>query len=245
MSAATPNGYTTPASGLSSSGTGTATNGTPVALNSTATVLYYKNSSGTDSTVSMNWRTRTATEAKFQEPLQGGGLNGSGQVVGYLISDVVSLTGMVNNGSASGQTDPFVLQVSYTEALLGPDLTSAANHEAMGAPLGRIYLSWKDNSNTWVNAVAGNFGGSTTFAGATSWLSYYNTTSSVDDYSDIADFLGAYGVDPTNNFAWAVLNHNSEFAVIPEPSTLVLGGLALLGLAGAGLRRRRMAKQGA
>ena len=30
---------------------------------------------------------------------------------------------------------------------------------------------------------------------------------------------------------------------IPEPSTLVLGGLALLGFAGAGLRRRRLAKQ--
>lgn len=33
-----------------------------------------------------------------------------------------------------------------------------------------------------------------------------------------------------------------EFAVIPEPSTLVLGGLALLGFAGVGLRRRRMAQ---
>jgi len=40
-----------------------------------------------------------------------------------------------------------------------------------------------------------------------------------------------------------VLNHNSDFAVIPEPSTLVFGGLALLGLAGAGLRRRRLAQQ--
>jgi autotransporter-associated beta strand protein len=39
-----------------------------------------------------------------------------------------------------------------------------------------------------------------------------------------------------------IQNHNSEFAVIPEPSTLVLGGLALLGFAGVGLRRRRLAK---
>ncbi len=53
--------------------------------------------------------------------------------------------------------------------------------------------------------------------------------------------LGQHGYDPSNNYAWAVVDRASDFAVgadvVPEPSTLVL----LLGL-GCGmflLRRRR------
>jgi hypothetical protein len=42
------------------------------------------------------------------------------------------------------------------------------------------------------------------------------------------DALGTYGVDTVNKVAWAVLDHNSQFAVIavPEP-----GGMAFLGAA--------------
>jgi hypothetical protein len=36
--------------------------------------------------------------------------------------------------------------------------------------------------------------------------------------------LGNYGVDTANNVVWAVINHNSEFAV-PEPATIALLGL--------------------
>jgi hypothetical protein len=46
----------------------------------------------------------------------------------------------------------------------------------------------------------------------------------------------SWGVDPANNQAWAVLNHNTDFAVIPEPSTMVIAGL---GLAFFGYRRLR------
>ncbi len=58
--------------------------------------------------------------------------------------------------------------------------------------------------------------------------------------------LGTWGIDIDGNGTdgkgkvWAVLNHNSEFAVIPEPGTLVAGGFGMLGIAVAGLRRRRL-----
>ena len=34
--------------------------------------------------------------------------------------------------------------------------------------------------------------------------------------------LGDWGVNTSNHTVWAVLDHNSEFAVTPEPSTLAL-----------------------
>jgi fibronectin-binding autotransporter adhesin len=167
--------------------------------------------------LTMQWRTRATSEVS---PL----------IANSVLSDVLSLTDM---GS-----DIFVLQMSYTDAAL----TNMGLIENSIALSGELRLGWKDLSNNWVSAVNNNDysgGGAATFAGVTPWLTYYNTLSSFDDGSDLASFLGTYGVDPTNNVVWAVLNHNSEFAVIPEPSTWVLGGLALLGFARVGLRRRR------
>jgi fibronectin-binding autotransporter adhesin len=188
------------------------------ALGTTATIL--TGTATSDMTVSMAWRVRGANESSS---IPANNDNGT-LAAGYLISDVVNLSGM-----GAGVTDTFVLQMSYNEALLGVDGPSAAQHEAAGAALGRIFLAWNDGG-TWVNAVTGNTGGTAQF---------FNR-----DYSAGLDgtTLGHWGVDTTTNTVWAVLNHNSEFAVIPEPSTLVLGGLALLGFAGVGLRRRRLAK---
>ncbi len=55
---------------------------------------------------------------------------------------------------------------------------------------------------------------------------------------NLGNFLGSWGVDTTGNSVWAVLNHNSQFAVlIPEPASAAL--LGLLGLAVLPRRRRR------
>jgi hypothetical protein len=77
-------------------------------------------------------------------------------------------------------------------------------------------LGWFDApANQWSLAVAGNTGGSPFFAGDGAY----------DPGSDFV--LGRYGVDTANNTVWAVVNHNSDFAVVPEPSTSVLMTLAL------------------
>ena len=70
---------------------------------------------------------------------------------------------------------------------------------------GFLRLMTKDAGGSWIDAVDANVGGTKHFVLGT-WKSYYG--------------LGTYGIDPATNTAWAVVNHNSSFATVPEPSTL-------------------------
>jgi len=114
-------------------------------------------------------------------------------------------------------TDIFVLQLSMT------NVTADS------------YLAWLNTNaesatfNQWVNAVEGNTGAST----ATFVLGAYNSAT---------DFhLGYYGVDLATGTVWAVVNHNSDFAIgaVPEPSTWALIGLGVVCL--VFVRRRALA----
>jgi len=169
------------------------------AVGTTGTLLAGSNTSGVDTGVSMAWRTRTTGET-------------------IVCSDVVNLARMVNNGEEHGQTDVFVLQMDYDEALLRGD-------EELLAAGGNIFLGWRDPSNgTWTNAIRGNFGVNVGVGNQGAWK---GTTD-----------LGAWGVDIDRNVVWAVLDHNSQLAVLPEPATVSLMALGLMVLAGRTKRGR-------
>ncbi len=73
-----------------------------------------------------------------------------------------------------------------------------------------IYLVWLDpGDGRWENAVRGNVGTNLGGFRRGAWPSGDMT-------------LGDWGVDTADHTVWAVLDHNSQFAVVPEPGTLAL-----------------------
>ena len=121
--------------------------------------------------------------------------------------EITSLLSDVVDLNSVTGTSAFVLQMSYNPADLGT------------LPEGTLYLGWKDGL-VFVNA------GDTAAYGVPVIGAWGGTLD-----------VGEWGVDPVAHTAWAVIAHNSEFAVVPEPATIVLFGLGGLAL----LRRRRIA----
>jgi hypothetical protein len=112
----------------------------------------------------------------------------------------------------------------------------------------RIYLGWFERSDThgvldgydeWVNAVEGN-----SAVGVNAVVNYkgaydqFAADNGVTD-SNLGEYLGSYGVDIGSDTVWAVLDHNSQFATIPEPATISLLGVGIAVLLVRGRERRR------
>jgi hypothetical protein len=108
------------------------------------------------------------------------------------VSDIVDIQGT--------NTDPVVIQIKY-------DPLRAA--ELFGGETA-LRLAWLNSAaGQWVLATLGNAGGGPQF---------FNRA-----YNPATDFqLGNYGLDTANDVVWAVVNHNSEFAVtaLPDPFAL-------------------------
>ena len=130
-------------------------------------------------------------------------------------SDIVHLSGMSWNDL--GKTSPFVLQMDYDSGYL-PGMTALDD---------TLYLAWLNpNTDQWENAINSNIG--------TNLGSYH-----VGAWQDGDMTLGDWGVNTVNHTVWAVLDHNSDFAVTPEPGTLTLLAVGAVGVVGWAWRRRR------
>ncbi len=214
---------------------------------------------GNTAQVSMAWRYRVntagASPVGLDEVGGGPGTANPSHTVG-LASNVVMLTGLTPGAVPEGgelpgvtySTDPFVLDVSYNPNKIAKGPAS----EPGAAANGNIYLVSLDGP-TWQNAVNANSGQNhslfTNYQG--SFLSFVGQHNEIFGFgsnpttaqlasittSELNLAMGAWGVDISTHEAWAVVNHNSEFAVVPEPATFVLAGLGVLGL--VAVRRRR------
>jgi hypothetical protein len=222
-------------------------------LGSQAAILAGRNTGG-EATVSMAWRNRTTFEtdgrgyggvyfpsvgfAQYTVPT--GGTAGRGLALAFdsydVASDVVNLQGV---------TGVYTLQMHYNAAALILD-----NPTMIDVDVDRyndIYLGWLRTDggglpgyDTWVNAVDGN---RLTGDDGTKAVAWYKGTYDQFflEHSDLNDatlnqYLGSFGCDTTTDTVWAVLDHNSQFGVVPEPSTL---SLLALGLPALLARRRR------
>jgi len=147
--------------------------------------------------------------------------------VGDFFSDVLTLQGTAG--------DAIVLSLTYDAGALGDLLP------------GDLFLAWldtraeSDTAGEWVKSVAGNsvdlVTRETAYLG--SWEAYLVEFAPASP----AAALGAWGVDAASTSVWAVVDHNSQFAVVavPEPATWLL----LAAAAGAAWWRRRVPRAAA
>jgi len=121
---------------------------------------------------------------------------------GFFASDVLTLTGTAG--------DPIVLSLTYDPAALG-DLAAES-----------LFVGWLDTrsesptADSWINAVLGNSANLVSLEAAYSgsWADYQTDFA----VASPASALGAWGVDADAGTVWAVVDHNSEFAAVPEPA---------------------------
>jgi hypothetical protein len=186
--------------------------------------------------ITMTWRSRAASELPTA-------VIGSKNLPLY--SDVVNLSGLGGGASnvSGGTATTFALQMSY-----GP--TTIPEGAANEASNGFLYLGYRSGDGLWHNAVAvdgqgvtdGNTGvGADAIQGFQGSYASFLTTQPAASATNLSQLLGSWGVNTANDTVWSVIDHDAEFAVVPEPGTLALlaAGVAAMGFA---YRRRKAVK---
>lgn len=175
----------------------------------------------------------TGTSGLFSSGFDGG-INTVVQFLGGEASAERTLaTGFSTTSTASNDA----LRISDVLSLTGTgdDVFALQLQAPTMSAEGDNFLGWF-NGVSWVNAIDGNsmLGGSAVQGFEGSFVASAAAAT--------ADYLGSWGFDVNANTVWAVLDHNSQFAVIPEPGSLILLGSALLVFLTLTPRRRQSGK---
>ena len=223
---------------------------------------------GQNMNVSMAFRSKSAKESYgYQtDPRSGNDHYTNDKLIGHspLVGNVMRLHGMgIQEATADGRvkTNPFALEATYTDADFEATFSLSELEELLN---GCLFLGWLNTSldgdpNTvtdgdrWVHAVQGNYDNMPDNPNrhdmykaigtplAMSLQDYIDgTQTSIEGLSKAAGEIrvGDHGGWADNNTVWAVIDHNSDFAVIPEPSTYALIG-GIICLISVTLRRRK------
>jgi hypothetical protein len=230
---------TTVAAGGSYAGIGSTVIGVeddPTATNHLGTTMELRDgtNTGAETTISMAWRTRTDIEVdgrdypKVSQQYPPLAWDSYGN-----LSDAVELTGLQG---------PYVIEFGYSESAIIVEQTY--HDEAYLAAHDTLYVGWfedeahKSGGNLsdqreWVRAIEGNSDNGNNPNAVSNYQGSYDSFKDAYGTGDpkmlnLTYYLSSYGVDTVNNEVWAILDHTSELAAIPEPATALLfavGGL--------------------
>ena len=218
---------------------------------------------GRNMNVTMQFRTKSEKEEFGHHDHTGHHSND--RLIGHspLVGNIMRLHGMgIQDATSDGRikTNPFALEATYTQEDFDATFSLTEFEELIN---GCLFLGWLNTSldgdinvvtdaDRWVHAVQGNYDnmpdnvnrhdehgviGNAVIGSLQSYIS--GTATSIEGlYKAEGEIrVGDHGGDPIGNTVWAIIDHNSDFVVIPEPSTYALiGGIVCLTTA---LLRRR------
>jgi hypothetical protein len=194
---------------------------------------------GSNTTVSMAWRQRNAYESGNSSVAPAGGALPAGSR--WLTSDVVKLG--ISPAPSSASPVIYAMQMSFDNGINAQfDKGATAEQEFENNSLYLAQLT----ATGWQNAVAGDL----SLAGANAQIhmpeslaeflnSYLQGLSGAQADQMLRSLVGSWGVDTTNDEAWAIIDHAGTMAVVPEPATVLL----LLSAGGVMLWYRRRRRQ--
>jgi len=209
---------------------------------------------------------RTKSEAESYSSANHHDHHNDDTIIGHspLVGNVMRLHGMgIQAATSDGRvkTNPFALEGTYTQEDFDATYSLTELEELIN---GCLFLGWLNpaldgdptsisDSDRWVHAVQGNFDnmpdnpnrhdehgviGNAVIGSLQDYIA--GTTTSIEGLTKAAGEIrvGDHGGDPISNTVWAIIDHNSDFAVVPEPSTYALV-VGVFSLAFVAFKRRK------